>query len=222
MAMQYDTETRTLVLTKYGAEPRAVPLLLINRCTCGAVLRAYLDLGSNQGFNLEDYLGAYDATRYGMKRQGRYVILFPNPYSTSRCCPRDKHLAFGLEPVIAEWLKKQRVEPESNVVRQVANVLTTQQVPGFGVVRDELTGEPMGFTWLQRAIYGGERYWSGKVCQQCFEPVYAHETVCRACGSNDLMPVETETWEQFEERRGRGWDNLWRTLGLRKPEWHSS
>jgi ribosomal protein L40E len=143
--------------------------------------------------------------------------LFPNPYSTSRCCPRDKHLAFGLEPVVAEWLKKQRVEPEPSVVQQVVHVLTSQTVPGFGLIRDEITGDPKGFTWLQRAIYGGERYWSGKVCQRCFEPVYAHETVCRACGSNDLRMVQTETWEQAEERRQKGWNNLWRTLGLRRP-----
>ena len=64
----------------------------------------------------------------------------------------------------------------------------------------------------------GDRYWSGKVCQRCFEPVYAHETACRACGSNDLMPVETESWEQADARRERGWDNLWKTLGLRRPE----
>ena len=218
MAVEYVAETKTLLLTKYGAEPLALPVLVLNRCTCGAILRVYVDLPANRGLNLEDYLPSLDASRFETKRLGRYLLLFPNPYSTARCCPREKHLAFALEPVVAAWLKKQRIEPEPKVVDQVVSVLTTQQVPGFGLIRDEITGDPIGFTWLQRAIYGGERYWSGKVCQRCFEPVYAHETVCRACGSQDLMPVETETWEQAEERRGRGWDNLWRTLGLRRPE----
>jgi ribosomal protein L40E len=218
MPMQYDTATHTMAFTRTGAEPRVVPALLVNRCTCGAVLRAYLDLGSNQGFNLEDYLHGREAARYEVKRFGKHVILYPSPYPIAHCCPREKYLSFDLLPMVIRWLKKQQVEPEPGTAQQMMNVLTAEQVPGFGLIRDEITGDPMGFTWLQRAIYGGERHWSGKLCQHCYAPAYAYDNVCRACGSEDLTMVQTETWEQADERRRRGWENLWRTLGFRRPE----
>jgi hypothetical protein len=82
--MEYVADTKTLLLTKYGAEPLALPVLVLNRCTCGAILRVYVDLPANRGLNLEDYLPSLDASSFETKRLGRYLLLFPNPYSTSR------------------------------------------------------------------------------------------------------------------------------------------
>lgn len=220
MSMEYDAESRTMVLTGRDGERRVLPVLLMNRCACGAVLRAYVRLPHASGWNVEEHLDWREAARYETRKQGKFAILFPRTYQEHRvrCCPREKHLAFALEPVVEQWLKRRGVEPEPPIVSQVCARLQTQGVPGFALIREEITGQAMGFTWLERAVYGGDRYWSGTVCSTCYEPVYAGETVCRACGSADLMAVETETWEQHEARRKKGWAALWRTLGLPNPE----
>lgn len=220
MSMEYDAESRTMVLKGRDGNVKILSVLLLNRCTCGAILRAYLELPSTSGLNLEDYLDWREADRYEVRKQGKHIVLFPQAYQEHkvRCCPREKHLAYALEPVVERWLKRRGVEPETKVVAQVCATLQTQGVPGFALIRDEMTGHAMGFTWLERAVCGGDRYWSGQVCAMCCEPVYAGETVCRACGSTELTQVETETWEQYEVRRKKGWAALWRTLGLPNPE----
>jgi len=219
MAMTYDKESRTLVLTGRDGKVVTLRVLLLNRCTCGAVLRAYVELPSAAGLNLADFLPWREAARYETRREGRFMVLFPRAYvdESSRCCRREKLLAFGLEPMVERWLKQRSVEPDSQVVAQVRDVLLANEVPGFGLIRDEMSGEAMGFTWLERAVYGGDRYWTDRVCAACFEAVYPGETACRACGSTDLMSVETETWGQFDQRRKERWANLWRVLGLANP-----
>jgi len=220
MSMAYDAESRTMVLKGRDGNVRILSVLLLNRCTCGAILRAYLELPGAGGLNLEEYLDWREAGRYEMRKQGRHMVLFPQVYQEQgvRCCPREKHLAFALEPVVGRWLQRRGVEPETEVVAHVCGVLQTQGVPGFGLIREEITGQAMGFTWLERAVYGGDRYWSGRVCRVCYEPAYVGETACRACGSTEMTQVETETWEEYEARRKRGWAALWRTLGLPDPE----
>jgi hypothetical protein len=111
-------------------------------------------------------------------------------------------------------LKRQQIKREPGGISSVQEVLLTKEVPRLGLVRDETSGEPMGLTWLQRAVYGGDRYWSGRVCKLCYEPVYGTETTCRACGGTDMMPVETKSWEQFERRRKIGWEEFWDGLQL--------
>lgn len=216
MAMTYDKESRTLVLT--GREGKVVTLrvLLLNRCTCGAVLRAYVELPSTAGLNLADFLPWREAARYETRREGRYMILFPRAYvdESSRCCCREKFLAFGLEPMLERWLKQRGVAAEPQVVAQVKEVLLTNEIPGFALIRDEMSGEAMGFTWSEREVYRGDRYWTDRVCGTCFEAVYPGETACSACGSTELMTVEPETWEQFDQRRKEGWARLWQVLGL--------
>ena len=220
MSVEYDAKSRTIVLNGRDGDKKVLPVLLLNRCSCGAVLRAYVQLPSASGFRLEEHLDWQEAARYETRKQGRYLILFPQTYQDHRvrCCPREKHLAFALEPVVEGWLKRRGVEPEPDVVSAVCTALETRELPGLGLIREEITGEAMGFTWLERAVYGGDRYWSGKVCTACYEPAYAGETTCRACGSADLRAVETETWEQYEARRKRGWAVSWSMLGLPTPE----
>lgn len=220
MSMAYDAESRTMVLKSRDGEVKVLSVLLLNRCACGAILRAYVEAPTAGGLSLEEYLDWRESARYEMRKQGRYMILFPRGYQEHviRCCPRETHLAFALEPVVERWLKRRGVEPEPPIVSQVCTVLQTQGVPGFALIRDEITGRAMGFSWLERAVCGGDRYWSGQVCSSCYEPAYAGETACRGCGSTDFTSVETETWEQYEARRKKGWAALWRTLGLPNPE----
>jgi hypothetical protein len=213
MGMQVDAEF--LVLTDRNEKQLRLALLLLNRCQCGVVLRAYVELPSSSDLDLSQYLNWREAGRYETRRQGKFLAIFPRPYAQEgRCCPREKFLAFALEPAIERWLKRQQIKPEADVVSKVREGLLTKEVPGLGLIRDEVSGEPMGLTWLQRAVYGGDRYWSGKVCKVCYEPVYGEETTCRARGSTDTMPVETESWEQFERRRKRCWEDFRDSLHL--------
>lgn len=216
MSMRYDAQSHSLVLTAADGEGAVLPVLLVNQCTCGAILRVYVELPNPSGLSLEKYLDWREAARYEARKQGKYLILFPPAYQDerARCCRREKYLAFGLEPAIARWLQRRGIATEPGVVSRVRDVLLAREVPGLALLREGITGEVMGLSWHEKAVYGGDRYWSGWLCAACYEAVYGSDTACRACGSKDLIAVQPESWEQFDTRRKRGWAELASILGL--------